>query len=49
MKINSDHARKLGVGEWGEAKPHFDAGEDGYGWVNLPETREKGILPIPWK
>ena len=48
-QFNFDEARKFGSDEWDEAKPHFDAGEDGYGWVNLPEAREKGILPIPWK
>lgn len=42
-------AVNTGSDEWADASPHFDAGEVGYGWVNLPETREKGVLPIPWK
>jgi len=35
--------------EWSEAEPHFDAGEEGYAWVTIPDAREKGILPIPWR
>jgi hypothetical protein len=34
--------------EWKDAKPHFDANEEGYAWVNIPDARAKGILPIPW-
>lgn len=43
-----EDAVAYGKKEWEEEKPHFDAGEDGYAWVNIPEAREKGILPIPW-
>jgi hypothetical protein len=35
--------------EWDDAKPHFDANEEGYAWVTIPDARKKGILPIPWK
>lgn len=35
--------------EWDEAKSHFDAKEEGYAWVTIPDARKKGILPIPWK
>jgi hypothetical protein len=43
-----EDAVNFGAKEWEDSKPHFDAGEQGYTWVNLPEMREKGILPIPW-
>jgi hypothetical protein len=43
-----EDAVNYGAKEWEDSKPHFDAGEHGYTWVNLPEMREKGILPIPW-
>ena len=43
-----EDAVNFGAKEWEDSKPHFDAGEEGYTWVNLPEMREKGILPIPW-
>jgi len=38
-----------GVLNWEDAKPHFDAEEEGYAWVNIPEMRAAGITPIPWK
>jgi transglutaminase-like putative cysteine protease len=37
-----------GSQEWDDAKPHFDANEEGYAWVTIPDVRKKGILPIPW-
>jgi hypothetical protein len=43
-----EEAVNYGAKEWEDIKPHLDAGEEGYTWVNLPEMREKGILPIPW-
>ena len=43
-----EDAVNYGAKEWEDIKPHLDAGEVGYTWVNLPEMREKGILPIPW-
>jgi len=44
-----EDAVSYGSDEWDDASPHFDAGEEGYAWVTIPEMREKGILPIPWK
>lgn len=41
-------AVQRGSEEWTNAQPHFDADEEGYAWVTIPEAREKGILPIPW-
>jgi hypothetical protein len=35
--------------KWDEVQPHFDAQEEGYAWVTIPDARKKGILPIPWK
>jgi hypothetical protein len=43
-----EEAVNYGAKEWEDIKPHLDAGEEGYTWVNMPEMREKGILPIPW-
>jgi hypothetical protein len=43
-----EDAVNYGAKEWEDIKPHLDAGDEGYTWVNLPEMREKGILPIPW-
>jgi hypothetical protein len=39
----------MGAENWAETKPHLDAGDDGYAWVNIYEAREKGILPMPWR
>ena len=41
-------AVSVGNDEWNDAQPHFDAEEEGYAWVTIPDAREKGILPIPW-
>ena len=35
--------------EFQDALPHLDAKESPYGWVNIWEAREKGILPLPWQ
>jgi len=35
--------------EFQDALPHLDAKESSYGWVNIWEAREKGILPLPWQ
>lgn len=32
-----------------ETLPHLEAGESGYGWTNIWDAREKGILPLQWK
>jgi hypothetical protein len=34
---------------WKEHRPYVDAEVSGYGWVNIYEAREKGILPMPWR
>ncbi len=44
-----EDAVSYGKEEWEDALPHFEAKEEGYAWVTIPEMREKGILPIPWK
>lgn len=44
-----DKAVSYGKKEWEDALPHFQAKEKGYAWVTIPDMREKGILPIPWK
>lgn len=41
-------AVSYGEKEWNDALPHFEAKEEGYAWVTIPDMREKGILPIPW-
>jgi hypothetical protein len=38
----------MGNQEFEETLPHLDAGESGYGWVSILDTRQKGILPLPW-
>jgi hypothetical protein len=38
-----------GAAEWDDAQPHLDAQETSYGWVTIPDAREKGILPVPWR
>ncbi|MGA3056982.1 MAG: hypothetical protein ABSE70_02925 [Candidatus Limnocylindrales bacterium] len=50
--INSktfEEAIKYGLGEWQQAQPHVNGGEDGYAWVSVPKARQKGIIPIPWR
>jgi hypothetical protein len=32
-----------------ETLPHLEAGESGYGWTNIWDARENGILPLQWK
>jgi hypothetical protein len=48
-RADFDSAVSKGSQNWDDAKPHFDANEEGYAWVTIPDAREKGILPIPWK
>ena len=38
-----------GAEEFAEALPHLDAGETGYGWVEIWDARDAGILPLPWR
>lgn len=44
----SDAVTRAGE-EFDEALPHIEAGELGYGWVNIWEARDKGILPLAWR
>jgi len=44
----SDAVTRAGE-EFDEALPHIDAAESSYGWVNIWDAREKGILPLAWK
>jgi hypothetical protein len=37
-----------GAQEFEEALPYLDDHSEGYGWVNIWDAREKGILPLPW-
>lgn len=48
-RASFSEAVNYGSEEWDDAKPHFDANEEGYAWVTIPEARAKGILPIPWR
>ena len=44
-----DAALEYGNNSWRRDGPKLDAGEEYYGWVTIPEAREKGILPVPWR
>ncbi len=44
-----DTAIQYGSSNWEEHGPMIDAGEDYYGWVNIADARERGILPVPWR
>ena len=41
-------ATKEGLKEWNDAASHMKAGEQDYGWVDVPTARKNGIIPIPW-
>ncbi len=41
-------ATKYGLKEWNDAASHMKAGEQDYGWVDVPKARKDGIIPIPW-
>lgn len=47
----SSFAEAIDVGNrsWEDTLPHLEAGDEGYAWVKVRESWEKGILPIPWK
>ncbi len=32
-----------------DALPHIEAGDQSYGWTNVWDAREKGILPLSWR
>ena len=40
-----DSAKRL----FDETLPHLEAGDAGYGWVNIWDARQNGILPLQWK
>jgi hypothetical protein len=42
-------ALKEGLSEWQTAQPHVAQSEADYGWVDVPEARSNGIVPIPWR
>lgn len=44
-----DTAVKVGSSNWNDDGPKIDAGEEGYGWVNIGDARKEGILPVPWR
>ncbi len=44
-----DEALAYGNNSWGTDGPKIDAGEANYGWVTIPEARDQGILPVPWR
>jgi hypothetical protein len=48
-RTDFETAISKGAENWADAQSHVDANEDGYAWVTIPDAREKGILPIPWK
>jgi hypothetical protein len=47
-QVSFSEAVSAAEAEFDEASPYLDAGEAGYGWVTIPDAREKGILPLPW-
>lgn len=42
-------AVQSGLQKWEETKPHLEAGDPEYYWINVYEARDKGILPMPWR
>ncbi len=38
-----------GSNSWKNDGPMIDAKEENYGWVNIGDARERGILPVPWR
>ncbi len=38
-----------GNSEWQKAQPYVANGSEDYGWVDVPEARSNGIVPIPWR
>jgi hypothetical protein len=43
-----DEAVTEGGNEWDKAMPHENNNDEGYGWVEISQSRSDGILPIPW-
>ncbi len=48
-RADFSEAAAKGNENWKEHRPYVDAEVSGYGWVNIYEAREKGILPMPWR
>ncbi len=44
-----DTAVNYGKSAWEEDGPKMETDPDNYGWVNIPNAREQGILPVPWR
>lgn len=44
-----EDALACGSSNWGNDGPKIDAKEENYGWVNISDARERGILPVPWR
>jgi hypothetical protein len=44
-----DDAVASGDSRWKKDKPMLDEKDESYGWVNIEDAREKGILPVPWR
>ncbi len=42
-------AVNYGFKSWSNDGPKVESNEAGYGWVNIYEARERGILPVPWR
>ncbi|MCE5342923.1 MAG: hypothetical protein LLF96_04945 [Eubacteriales bacterium] len=38
-----------GNNRWEEDSPNVDANKEDYGWINIGDAREWGILPVPWR
>jgi hypothetical protein len=44
-----DDTVKYGTKEWQEAEPHINAGDDGYGVLDVMQARKDGVTPIEWR
>ncbi|MFH1513018.1 MAG: hypothetical protein ABIG45_06660 [Bacillota bacterium] len=44
-----NEAVNYGYSSWEEDGPLLDAGEEYYGWVDMADAREWGVLPVPWR
>ena len=41
-------AAQRGNTEWETAQPHVAAVDANWGWIDVPQARTDGIIPIPW-
>ena len=48
-RASFERAVAKGRENWEEDRPHIDAGDFDYNWVNIHEARAMGILPMPWR